>query len=375
MRTFYLLDDPGRDKHFHAYILAGLREAGFDPLVIYFRGDPRSLLHQQGFPTVSLGLGQKTYKRFNPWPVLKLASLIRSFNPRVIHVQRHRPLVYTGLALKLLRRKTPLLYTIRLSRLVRTPVRRLAFNLVKDRIRYVIAVSRGAAEDFLRRTGFPAERLLVIPNGIDPSPYQLDLPPKEARRMFSLPEGFLFGMVARFRKAKDHPGLIRAFARALPDMPRAFLVLAGDGPKESSIRQMVAELGLEKHVRFLGRVPPEKVPFLLRALDVFVHPTFREGMPAAVLEAMAAGLPVIATDAEGITDLFETSRQFGQMLPCGDTEALAHALRRFYALSPEELKRMGTEARKRLEEGFTRDQMVARNVDLYRRVLHESQNP
>ncbi|NPA49212.1 MAG: glycosyltransferase [Thermodesulfobacteria bacterium] len=375
MKTFYILDDPGRDKHFHLYLLSGLRKAGFEPLVVYFCGDPKSYLHQQGIPTHSLHLTPRTYKNFNPWPVLKMASLIKERQPAILHVQRHRPLVYTALALKILRRKIPLLYTIRLSRLVRTPARRLAFSFIKKQVSYVIAVSRGAADDFRKRTGFPDERLIVIPNGIDPEPYQLSLPRAEARERFSLPEGFLFGMVARFRKAKDHLGLLEAFARALPQMPEAFLVLAGDGPLEDTIRRRVRELQLADRVIFTGRLSPQEVPYLLRTLDVFVHPTFREGMPAAVLEAMAAGLPIIATEAEGIVDIFETERSFGKLLPCGDRDALASALSFFYSLPQERLREMGEEARKRLEEGFTREQMVARNVDLYRRALHEGENP
>ena len=369
-RTFYLLDDPSRDKHFHLYILQGLREAGFSPLVIYFRGQAsRSLFASQGFPVLSLDLSTKLYKRFNPWPVMKLARLWRRFRPVVIHVQRHRPLIYTALALKLLRAQTPLLYTIRLSRLIRTWNRRLAFKYVSPLVTRVIAVSRGVGEDFLKRTGFPPERLVVIPNGLDPRPFDLPLTKQEARQIFRLPPGFLFGMVARFRKAKDHKGLIRAFAQIAPRAPEANLALVGDGPLEGELKQLVQEHGLEEKVVFTGRLSPSEIPKVLKAFDVFVHPTFREGMPAAILEAMAARLPIIATDAEGVEDIFETEREIGRLVPKGEVNPLAQAMFELYSLPQEKRKAMGEEAYQRLLEEFTHEKMIQRNVSLYREVL------
>ena len=368
MKTFYLLDNPGRDKHFHLYLLKGLREAGFSPTVVYFQGDPKETLFKD-FPIFSLGLQDKEYKRFRLKPILKLEELIRHQSPVLLHVQRHRPLVYSALALKFLRRKIPLLYTIRLSRLVRTWNRWLTIKFLTPQITRVIAVSRGAGEDFLKRTGFPKERLVVIPNGIDPEPFDLPLDKETARKEFGLPKGFLFGMVARFRKAKDHVGLIKAFSQVKNLMPRAFLVLSGDGPLEGEIRSLVARLNLEDKIIFTGRISPSKIPRLLKAFDVFVHPTFREGMPAAVLEAMAAGLPIIATDAEGITDIFETSKKFGYLLPRGNQEALEKALYQMYHLPSQEREKMGQEAKNRLLEEFTHKKMVARNLALYQEVL------
>ncbi len=370
VKTFYLLDDPSRDKHFHFYLLKALKRAYFDPTVIYFRGKCPSYWVEENISALSFELSSRVYKNFNPLPILKIASLIKRIRPQIIHVQRHRPLIYTALALKILRQKIPLFYTIRLSRLIRTPARKLAFNLVKDQVTYVIAVSRGAGEDFIRRTRLPRQKLKIIPNGLDPTPFDLDVPKREARKRFSLPEeGFFFGMVARFRKVKDHPGLLKAFASVKDKMPGAFLTLVGDGPEEKKIKKLVLELGLEERIFFTGRLPPAEIPVVLRAFDVFVHPTFREGMPAAILEAMAARLPIIATPAEGITDIFETPRVFGRLIPFGDTVALASTLLGFYQLSKKDLASLGEEARRRLEEDFTKEKMVARNLALYRECL------
>ncbi len=300
-----------------------------------------------------------------------MAFLIKKLSPCIIHVHRHHPLVYTALALKLTKLQIPLVYTINATQLIRTFARKMAISLIKEKISCVIAVSRGTLKDFIMRSGFPREKMIIIPNGIDPETYDAPLSCREARKLFSLPDGFLFGMVARFKKAKDHEGLLHAFSQSLPRMPEAHLVLVGDGPRESLLRSKVSSLGLTSRVIFLGRLAPEKVPQVLKAFDVFVHPSFREGMPAAVLEAMAARLPIIATDAEGIEDIFDTPYRLGSLVPRGDREALAQALLELYSLPEEERQKMGKMARLRLEEEFTREKMVNRNVELYRLLLQK----
>ncbi len=294
---------------------------------------------------------------------------MRRFDPVAVHVQRHRPLVYTALALTVLKAQTPLFYTIRLSRLIRTWNRRLAFRLVSPQVSKVIAVSRGVGRDFLKRTRFPTERLVVIPNGLDPRPFEIPLSKEEARRKFELPDGFLFGMVARFRKAKDHFGLIKAFGQVYSQMPNAYLVLVGDGPLETAIKQRVKENNLSSRILFTGRLPAQEIPKILKAFDVFVHPTFREGMPAAILEAMAARLPVISTPAEGVEDIFATPRDIGRLVPKGDVSALARAMFELYALSEREREKMGQEAYQRLLEDFTHEKMVQRNLEIYKKAL------
>jgi glycosyltransferase involved in cell wall biosynthesis len=367
----YFLDDPSRDKHFHQYVLAGLVDAGFNPIVTYFWTNPDrpSSLRTAGFKTLDLGCSPKSYKGFHPSLVAKIARALKTQHAIAAHVQRHHPLIYLAIAARWTGLPV-LFYTIRIANLIRTISRRMVFRLVSAQISQVIAVSEGVKNDFVHRTGIAASEVVVIPNGIDPRSYELNLPKADARKAFSLPkEKFLFGMVARFRKAKDHPGLIKAFSMLRREFANACLVLAGDGPLSDQILKAVADLQLREAVIFLGKIPPQDIPLLLHGLDVFVHPSWREGMPAAILEAMASGLPVIATDAEGVTDIFASSLDFGRMVARGNTEALAQAMLELYRKPPEARVAMGQAAKLRVKEAFTHAHMVQRTVDLYNQHL------
>jgi glycosyltransferase involved in cell wall biosynthesis len=367
----YFLDDPSRDKHFHQYLLAGLVDAGFNPVVTYFWTTPdrRSSLQEAGFEVLDLGCSPKSYKGFHPSLVAKIARALKTRQAIAAHVQRHHPLIYLAIAARWTGLPV-LFYTIRIAKLIRTTSRRLAFRLISAQISQVIAVSEGVKNDFIHRTGIAASKLVVIPNGIDPRSYELNLPKAEARKAFSLSkEKFLFGMAARFRKAKDHLGLIRAFSMVRREMGNACLVLAGDGPLENEIRETVVAQGLQEAVVFTGKIPPQDIPLLLHGLDVFVHPSWREGMPAAILEAMASGLPVIATDAEGVTDIFASALDFGRMVARGNTQALAQAMLELYRKPPGARSAMGCTAKLRVKQAFTHERMVQQTVDLYRQHL------
>ncbi len=369
------MDAPDRDRHFHDYTLTGLQQAGLDPLTVYFTGSSAdSILARQGHKTTNLDLSAPLYKNFNPVPIFRLFRLIKRTGAKIVHVHRHRALIYAGMAC--LATGTPLIYSIRSTQLIRNRNRRFAFNCIKSSIARIIAVSRGAREDYLKRVSFDPDKVIVVSNGIEMKPYKIDLSQTEARRLFSLPRsGFIFGMAARFKKAKDHVGLVKAFSAALEKMPDAWLALAGDGPREQLIREAAAKCSVGSRIVFTGRLDAEEIPFFLKSLDVFVHPSFREGMPASVLEAMAAGLPIISTDAEGVTDIFDTEMFFGRMVKRGDIPALTSAIIELRKMNGNQREKMGRNAQTRLKQGFTREHMVGSIVDIYNEVLTENRTP
>lgn len=368
--VLYFLDDPSRDKHFHGYVLSGLENAGYDPIVTYlWRGPVESKLEALGHKTWDLGCPPESSRGFHPVVVGKVRNAIQKTRAVAAHVQRHRPMIYAALA-GYLTRLPVLFYTVRISRTLRTFTRRMAFSLVSSRITRVIAVSEGVKQEFVAASRIQPGMVEVIHNGLDPAQFDLGLDRKEARETFGLPQdAFLFGMVASLRRAKDHRGLIQAFSRLNEKGLVSRLVLVGDGPTEGEIRDLVRAKGMASDVIFLRRLPPEKIALILQALDVFVHPTWREGMPAAILEAMASGLPIISTDAEGVTEIFDTPRSFGKLLPRGNEDLLAQAMEALYRATPAERKEMGSQARARLDEAFTHTHMVDRTVALYDRFV------
>jgi glycosyltransferase involved in cell wall biosynthesis len=123
--------------------------------------------------------------------------------------------------------------------------------------------------------------------------------------------------VARFDPAKDHPTLLRAMRK----VPNADLVLVGDGDLRPQMERVAHELGIGQRVHFLGRRPD--IPQLLKMADLYVHASNYEGFGIAAVEAMAAGLPVVASDVPGLAEIV---RGAGLLVPPGDDEALAKAI-------------------------------------------------
>lgn len=177
--------------------------------------------------------------------------------------------------------------------------------------------------------GVAPHRLRVIRNGVDTRRFSPAGPGEQGGQVAALPDGWkdsdlVFGNVARFCDAKDHPCLLRAFAAVRTTHPQARLLLVGDGERRAEAERLSTELGLGGAVHFTGT--RNDIPELLRAMDVFVLSSRNEGMPVAVLEAMACGVPVVSTDVGGITELVRDG-ETARVVPPGDELALAGAMR------------------------------------------------
>jgi len=148
------------------------------------------------------------------------------------------------------------------------------------------------------------DRFTVIPTGLDIAPY------KEAdgtllRAGWNWPDDKVIISVGRLAEEKNWTTLLQAFALALQEQPNLRLVLVGDGPQAQALRQLTGELGITERVLFAGRVPFEQVPNYLKAADMFAFASVTETQGLATLEAMAAGLPVVAVAASGTQDIVE----------------------------------------------------------------------
>ncbi|MDY0000761.1 MAG: glycosyltransferase family 4 protein [Polyangia bacterium] len=226
------------------------------------------------------------------------------------------------------------------------------------------------------RFGLPGARLHVIHNGVDHSRFwRGDAGPgadREGsrawiRRDLGIGEDqFLFLSAGRLDRPRD-PGLIlRAFAPVAAKRGSVGLLLAGDGPLGAESRALAARLGLAGRVRFPGF--RKDMPALLSAVDALVHVTSAwEGFPYAVLEAMAAGLPVIATRAGGIPEAVQDDRT-GLLVERGDEAALSAAMARL-AADPAAALGFGEKARQRVSQSFTEERMCQAHLALYERLL------
>jgi sugar transferase (PEP-CTERM/EpsH1 system associated) len=234
-----------------------------------------------------------------------------------------------------------------------------------------VALSRDLAGYLQGSVRIAPERVVQIYNGVDATKFR----PVNGERIvvagcpFETPRHWLVGTVGRMRGVKDQTTLAHAFVRAIarnPDLKdRMRLVLVGEGPLRASSQAILDDAGMGA----LAWLPGERddVPELMRGLDCFVLPSLAEGISNTILEAMATGLPVIATGVGGNAELVSHGRT-GEIVPAADPDALARALVAM-ARSPERSAAMGREGRIEVERRFSLSAMVGAYQELYDRQL------
>lgn len=202
----------------------------------------------------------------------------------------------------------------------------------------------------------------VIPNFVDLTRFVVE-PCPEARALKE-PGEKLVVHVSNFRAVKRVPDLVIAFSRVARDL-NARLLLVGDGPDRGAAAGLVRELGLAERVTFLG--PQDRVESILPCADVFALPSMYESFGLAALEAMACGVPVVASNAGGIPEVVE-HEVTGALAPVGDVDGLARALE--YVLSDEDRRReMGRASRERAERLYSLDRILPLYEEFYDRVM------
>jgi glycosyltransferase involved in cell wall biosynthesis len=215
----------------------------------------------------------------------------------------------------------------------------------------VVANSRAAARQ-LEAEGLATARIEVIPNGVTVERFA---PRAATGRVATVLT------VANLRPEKAHEVLLDAAARLAPVHPGLRYLIAGDGPRLSELRDLAHRLGVADRVEFLGH--REDVPALLAAADAFVLPSRSEAFPNGAIEAMAAGLPVIASAAGGLLDLIESGKT-GLLVPPDDAGALADAIDSL-VLSPARAAALGSAAREDVTRRYSFERMVRSFEDLY----------
>jgi glycosyltransferase involved in cell wall biosynthesis len=228
----------------------------------------------------------------------------------------------------------------------------LAGQRVAYRLAHAVVANSAAAAEQLLREGVPDRKVHLIPNGVDASRFAGSFTARPLRRV---------AMVANLRAEKGHDVLIDAAPQILEAHPDAEFVLAGEGPHRDALMERARRRGVADRIQFLGQC--RDVPAVLAGADLFVLPSRSEALPNAVIEAMAAGLPVVASNVGGIPELI-TDGVSGVLVSPGDPRALAGAVIGVME-EPGRAVQMGREARDFVtrELGFGR--LVARIEALY----------
>jgi len=342
-------------------LIVGLDRRRFEPTVICLEagGAHEATLQAANVPIEVLGYeGFRIFR--HPLRTLgqlaRLVRLLRRHRPQIVHAQLFWAYVIGAYAARVARVPWVLASRVGLSRF-RSSLPRHWLRLERGataRCDLLVAVSEGVRRDTIASEGVPDDKVVVVYYGIDTAPFSSARP--APRESLAAGTGPVVLTLANLIHYKGHTYLLDAWKRVNGRFPDATLLLVGEGPMRPALEQRVSELGLARSVRLLGS--QSAVAEILAACDLLVHPSLEEGFCNAILEAMAAGKAVVATDVGGNAEAVQDGVT-GLVVPAADSDALASAMESLLG-DPGRRERYGTAGRARVEKHFRMDVMVKR---------------
>lgn len=331
------------------------------PVVVNLSGEGALVepIRRAGIPCESLNLDRRRPIR----GVFRLASVLRRHRPALVQSF----LFHANLAARLagpLAGFPPVVGGLRVAEHEKRWHRTLD-RLTSRLTRASVCVSEGVRRFSVETGGLDPDRLVVIPNGVDPARFD-EAAPVPRTEFGAADDDFLALAVGRLDAQKGLADLLAAAERVIPARPRFRLAIVGDGPQRDWLdAEIAARPILTGRVLRLGR--RDDAPGLLRSADLLVHAAHWEGMPNVVLEAMAARLPVVATAVEGAEDLVVPG-ETGWLVPPKAPERLVQAILEAVD-APESARKMGRAGRVRVETEYSLHRVVSLYDDLWRRIL------
>lgn len=363
---------------------AYLTECGHTTVVCTLRDGPlRQEIEQMGIPVVVLP-GRRHSILSLPLFIgdmlrlrNELANLIERYKINVIQTHLLRSMDFLVLSLKFRFKRLLVFWTVHNSQFAlradqlkshrwllgqKQLAHRLLYRMAAGQADGFIAVSDEVKNAVVQTIGPVEKHVTVISNGVDVRRYQLGMNRAAVRHSLELDANTcLILVVGTLKEQKGHRYLVDAIAPIIAENPHLHVLFAGDGQLREPLQQQVREAGLEKHIHFLGN--RQDVPDLLAASDYFVLPSLWEGLPMALIEAMASGLPVVATQVSGSQQVV-VSGESGILVPPGDSEQLRQAISSLI-FDPVQSRAMGQAARERVEDMFGARKQAEEHLQLY----------
>ncbi|MBP2678926.1 MAG: glycosyltransferase [Deltaproteobacteria bacterium] len=317
---------------------------------------------KEGVPVTELGLLRKGGGD------RRIVTLLREFLRRekisLVHSHLYHANYFGRLAA--FRERIPAVCTIHNTYAHPKIHRRLINRWLARKTARIIAVSGPVREDIIRYDGVDPSKVVVIPNGVDPGRFDIPLTRVEARERLGIPaEHFLIGTVGRLEEQKGLRYLVDAVRMLRERGKNAFLLVAGSGREEVRLREQATRGGIEDAVFFLGA--RRDVPDLYRAMDVFALSSLWEGGPITLLEAMASGLPVVATPVGFVPEVVRDGVN-GFLVPARDPAMLGEALWRVRE-DPVRAAEIGREGRETVRDRYTHRHLAEKVMAVYEEVL------
>jgi len=341
---------------------------GYKHIVCYLAGisSGTTILGQAGIDIRWLSNDKKALRTFKYQIVRELEQIIKHNAVDLIHAQRHKSVFYAILAARK-NSNVRLITTVHGFNRSRSFLRKIANRILWPRIDRIIAVSEAVKIDILKANSwFPAERIEVIYNGIDLERFgRNDFDKIKSRSFFGLPEHcWIWGAVGRLVPTKGHDILLKAWARNKLGKGGGHLAIAGDGKLYEELKALSQGLGIADEITLLGHV--DDIPKFLSALDGFVMPSRHEGFGLALVEAMAAGCPVVASKVGGLPEILAGLCDKGKafLVPPENEDRLGEAMKIVMTWTELQRKRAILDIKQEAQL-FDGKNMVARMNSLY----------
>lgn len=328
-----------------------------------------------GIPVAHLGMQRGMP---SPGALMRLVSMLREYRPHVLQTWLYHAdligLIGAWLAVGL---RVPVVWNLRcslmdFSQYPRTTAWTVSALAKLSRFPAAIVANSQAAADHHQGLGYRPRRMDVIPNGVDTARFAPD--PEAAPRLraqLDIPENALLaGMGARFDPMKDVPTLLNALKSIAAETPNVHLLLCGQGMDRDNdaLKRLVAEAGLESRVHLAGhRADLEQI---LPGLDIYLSSSLGESFPNVIAEALACGVPVVATDAGASRELVAPEGQdaAGRIVPVGESQALGLAIAELVGMDSDDRARLGRAGRQRVMSDYSWAACTEKYAALYQTI-------
>lgn len=303
-------------------------------------------------------------RRFNPTIIRDLYSLMKRREIKIVRTHQYHANLYGRIAANLAGVPCIVASIHNIYNRDKKIHRRMINRFLAGLTDKIIAVSETVGRDIMKYDSIPEDKIMVIYNGIETSRFVGKSEGSAVRKEFGIPSHVsVIGIVGRLVHQKGHKYLLEAMVRIKAKFPGSLLLIVGDGPLKENLTEYANSLGIGDGVIFTGS--RMDIPDLLTAMDIFVFPSFREGLGNALLEAMAAGKPIIATDVAPMREIIN-SDEVGILVPPRDSDVLGSAIERLLS-ERAQAEALGRAARKRALSFFD----IKNTVDNYTRLFED----
>jgi len=368
LKVIHLVEDLkiGGAERVIADIAEGLDRKRFDASVwcVTRGGETADELLEKGIEVHILGIS--SYR--NPLNVFRLTRLLRKSKPEIVHTHGYFASVIGRLAAK--NAHIPVIAAHVHSTYWEYKKRHLLIEKKLSRFTHKIICCSQAVENFVKNfEKIKDDKTIVIYNGVDEERFSPLKATTSIRAELGIDEEFsVVGTVSSLAPHKGHEYLIQAASLVLDAFPSAKFLIVGEGPLRKKLEDQAKKLNIHPAVIFTGA--RKDIPEMLSLIDVFVLPSFsREGLGIAIIEAMAAEKPVVATDIGGIPEAVQGG-ETGLLVPPGNPDALARAIIELLQ-NPEKAKEMGKSGRARFKKKFTKKKMLSEIENVYHSLINQ----